>query len=205
MPGGLLYTYTAGTSTPAATYSDSTLLTPNANPIVLDAAGRCVIYIDATSYKFTLKTAAGVTVWTQDNIQAVNVSSVGLGEIFVFGANSAALVTNTVYTTGATYDKIHPGSSVFSVDSATLTGTYVLEIVGVQNTAGTLTVALVNLDDGAPDTPMVTAVLTSTTGAVAISSAITFAASGAAKTYAIKAKTSANSAFVMGARIKRTV
>jgi hypothetical protein len=38
--GGLLYTYAAGTTTPQTTYSDSTGATPNANPIVLDSAGR---------------------------------------------------------------------------------------------------------------------------------------------------------------------
>lgn len=67
--GGLLYSYAAGTSTPLSTYSDSALTTPNANPVVLDAAGRATIYLTpATSYKFTLKTAAAATVWTQDAV-----------------------------------------------------------------------------------------------------------------------------------------
>lgn len=68
---GLLYTYAAGTSTPLATYSDSALATPNANPVVLNSAGRAVIYLSAATYKFILKTSAGVTVWTQDNIASV--------------------------------------------------------------------------------------------------------------------------------------
>lgn len=72
MPGGLLYTYTAGTTTPATTWTDSALSVPNANPIVLDSAGRAVIYLNpGASYKFLLKTAASVTVWTQDNIAAI--------------------------------------------------------------------------------------------------------------------------------------
>lgn len=68
--GGLLYTYTAGTTTPLATYADVALTTPNANPVVLDAAGRHVVYLSPASYKFVLKTSAGVTVWTQDNISS---------------------------------------------------------------------------------------------------------------------------------------
>lgn len=40
LSGGLLWTYAAGTSTPAATYTDITGSTPNSNPIQLNAAGR---------------------------------------------------------------------------------------------------------------------------------------------------------------------
>ncbi len=35
--GGLLNVYSAGTTTPSSSYSESTLTTANANPIVLDA------------------------------------------------------------------------------------------------------------------------------------------------------------------------
>ena len=39
LSGGLLYTYAAGTSTPAASYTDSGGGTPHANPIVLARRG----------------------------------------------------------------------------------------------------------------------------------------------------------------------
>lgn len=39
-PGGKLYFFELGTTTPKATYQDYGLTTPNENPIVLDAAGR---------------------------------------------------------------------------------------------------------------------------------------------------------------------
>jgi hypothetical protein len=69
LSGGFLYTYEAGNPTPLATYSESTLTIPNSNPIVLDSAGRApAIYLLPVSYKFVLKTALFVTVWTQDNI-----------------------------------------------------------------------------------------------------------------------------------------
>ena len=76
--GGLLYTYVAGTTTPLDTYTDSTLATPNANPIVLDSAGRYAMFLSPVSYKFVLKTSAGVTVKTVDGISAVPLTNVNL-------------------------------------------------------------------------------------------------------------------------------
>jgi hypothetical protein len=68
--GALLYAYAAGTTTPQNTYSDSTLTTPNANPVVADSNGRFgAIYVDPTvAYKFVAKTSAGATIFTQDNV-----------------------------------------------------------------------------------------------------------------------------------------
>lgn len=67
--GYFLFTYVAGTSTPANTYSDALLTIANANPVVLDAAGRATIYLQPSiGYKFVLQTPALVTVWTQDNV-----------------------------------------------------------------------------------------------------------------------------------------
>ncbi len=68
--GGLLYTYAAGTSTPQLTYTDSTGGTPNANPIVLDAYGRCQYWLDpALSYKLVLKDSLLNIIWTGDHVQ----------------------------------------------------------------------------------------------------------------------------------------
>ena len=71
LSGGLLYTYLAGTTTPATTYTSSNGVTANSNPIVLDAAGRISQEVWLTvgvDYKFILKTSLGVTVWTKDDI-----------------------------------------------------------------------------------------------------------------------------------------
>jgi hypothetical protein len=45
VPGGLVWTYQAGTSAPLATYTDATLTVPNANPIVCDGAGRWTAWV----------------------------------------------------------------------------------------------------------------------------------------------------------------
>jgi len=75
LSGGLLYTYAAGTTTPATTYQDSAGLVPSANPIVLDSAGRVsgeVWLTSGTAYKLVLKTSVGVTIWTMDNLLGIN-------------------------------------------------------------------------------------------------------------------------------------
>jgi hypothetical protein len=71
LSGGLLYSYAPGTTTPKTTYTDEGLSVPNANPIVLDSAGRCTIFLtNGEEYKFVLKTSAEVTLWTRDNIKS---------------------------------------------------------------------------------------------------------------------------------------
>jgi len=72
---GKLYTYEAGTTTPLATYTDSTATTPNTNPIILDSRGEANVWLSATQYKFELRTAADALIWTVDNISnALNLS-----------------------------------------------------------------------------------------------------------------------------------
>lgn len=68
LAGGKLYSYAAGTTTPQATYTDSTGVTPNANPVILDANGECSLWLGTSSYKFVLKNSADVTQWTTDNV-----------------------------------------------------------------------------------------------------------------------------------------
>ncbi len=66
--GGLLYSYISGTSTPKATYTNSTGVGVNANPVVLDTAGRADVWLGTGTYRLVLKTSAGVTLWTEDGI-----------------------------------------------------------------------------------------------------------------------------------------
>lgn len=67
--GGKIYTYAAGTSTPATTYTDYSAGTANTNPIILDSYGQANIWLLSTvSYKFVVKTATDVLLYTVDNI-----------------------------------------------------------------------------------------------------------------------------------------
>lgn len=69
--GAKIYVYDVGTTTPRDVYSDDDLDISHvaANPIVCDSAGRHDMRYTATgSYKIVVKTSAGVTVYTRDNI-----------------------------------------------------------------------------------------------------------------------------------------
>ena len=67
--GGLLYTYVSGTTTNKATYTSALETTPNTNPVVLNARGEAQVWLGTGAYTFVLKTSAGTTVWTVDDVQ----------------------------------------------------------------------------------------------------------------------------------------
>lgn len=68
LAGGKLYSYTAGTTSPLATYVNQAGVTANTNPIILDSRGEASVWLAATSYKLRLTTADDVDIWTVDNI-----------------------------------------------------------------------------------------------------------------------------------------
>jgi hypothetical protein len=72
--GGKVFTYDAGTLTPKATYSDNTESTPLANPVILDSAGRTVIWGTGT-YKFIVKDSLDNTIQTTDNVAMYSANS----------------------------------------------------------------------------------------------------------------------------------
>lgn len=68
LASGKVYTYSAGTTTPLATYTTQAGGTSNANPVILDAAGRADIWLGTEAYRIIVKTSADVTVSDTDNI-----------------------------------------------------------------------------------------------------------------------------------------
>jgi len=82
LAGGKIYTYAAGTTTAAATWTDSTQVTQNPNPIVLDSAGRVPneIWLTNAAYKFVVQDANSNTLGTYDNIPGVNASTATFSE-----------------------------------------------------------------------------------------------------------------------------
>lgn len=69
--GGTITTYIMGTSTPKTTWMDPGLTAMNTNPIVLDAAGRCVMWGDG-DYRLILQDAAGNLIWDQPSTSIVS-------------------------------------------------------------------------------------------------------------------------------------
>ena len=79
LSGGLLYTYAAGTTTAATTYTSATGLTANSNPIVLNAAGRVEeeVWLNAGDlYKFILEDANEVQIGSWDNLPGITDANV---------------------------------------------------------------------------------------------------------------------------------
>lgn len=64
LAGGKVYFYIPGTQTAKTTWRDSGGTTPNANPVVLDAAGRAIIY-GSGSYQQLVQDSLGNTIWNQ--------------------------------------------------------------------------------------------------------------------------------------------
>lgn len=90
LASGTLTVYVAGTTTPTDTWQDRSLTSLNTNPIVLNAAGRCTMWLDpSVTYKFLLKDVNGVT---QSGYPVDNVPGSG---------GSAAIMTFTQSGTGA--------------------------------------------------------------------------------------------------------
>ena len=120
LAGGLLYTYEAGTTTPLASYTDSTGVSLNTNPIVLDSRGEANVWLGGASYKFALYTSAGVLIWTVDNI-STNGSNLsvtdhtGDGTITAFAVDDGftAIYINGVYQNRNTYT-VTSGTVTFS-------------------------------------------------------------------------------------------
>lgn len=78
LSGGKIFTYAAGSTTPQTTYTSRDGLTPNANPIILDAAGRTPQEIWSTEgllYKYVVTTSTNILIRTWDNIGGSVVAS----------------------------------------------------------------------------------------------------------------------------------
>lgn len=93
--GGKLYTYAAGTTTPLATYTDSTGASANTNPVILDSRGEASVWLANSLYKFELRDSVDALIWTSDNIGNAS-SYTGTGLIVL--SNGATLVAPNLGT-----------------------------------------------------------------------------------------------------------
>jgi len=115
--GGKLYTYEAGSTTPLATYTDSTGVSANTNPIILDSRGEANVWLAGASYKFALYTSVGVLIWTVDNINGSTFASNATGD----GTTTAFSVVNgftAIYING-----VYQNRNTYVVTSGTVTFT----------------------------------------------------------------------------------
>lgn len=94
--GGQVFTYDAGTSTPKDSYSDQLLTIPNTNPIILDDAGSCDLYLKG-AYRLRVLDVNGVLMDERDNVSqadgqfdSVLANTVAIGELQTSVANIEA-------------------------------------------------------------------------------------------------------------------
>jgi len=122
LAGGMIYTYAAGTTLPAATYTSSAGNIANTNPIVLDAYGRVPneIWITVGSaYKFVLQDASSVQIGAWDNISG-QVSSQNIVTSFTGGSTGLTPATATIgaVTLGGTLAIANGGTGLTSVGTS---------------------------------------------------------------------------------------
>ena len=128
LTGGLLYVYTAGTTTPATTWTSNSGASANTNPIVLDAAGRTPAQIwvnGGSTYKFILKTSTGTLVGTYDNIPGIDDPAVFNNLISVTGTNTLIGTSVPPYTAYAA------GMTLSFIPTNTNTGAVTIDLDGL--------------------------------------------------------------------------
>lgn len=141
LSAGLVYSYSAGTTNAKALYSASDKSTSHAQGVALDGYGRLQAWGDG-AYKIVIKTSAGVTLYTFDNVlygyddgelkwgatstgsantQAVSISSVtslvdGLRVIFIAGYSNSGAMTLNVSSLGAVAIKKLDGTTALAAN-----------------------------------------------------------------------------------------
>jgi hypothetical protein len=107
---GKIFTYQAGSTTPLATYTDSSGLIANTNPIILGTDGRPPSTIWLTEgffYKFVLATASNVTIQTYDNLYGIvsatppAATPIPAGGIFLWSGSIGSIPAGYVLCNGA--------------------------------------------------------------------------------------------------------
>lgn len=131
--GGKLYSYTAGTTSPLATYTDSTNTSANTNPIILDSRGEASVWLGSSAYKLVLYSATDILIWSVDNVTAAssdtlaNLAASGGSSLIGYTQGGTGAVPTTVQT------KLRESVSVFDFLSAAekadvLAGAFLIDV-----------------------------------------------------------------------------
>lgn len=127
--GGKIYTYSAGTTTPLATFTDAGGLTANTNPIILNSLGQANIWLaPSSSYKFSVYTSADVLLYTVDNIATPIdylslVTSLASPPPIGSTAPNTGAFTTLAATTGTITTVNSTTGNITTVNAATVTAT----------------------------------------------------------------------------------
>lgn len=131
LTGGKIYTYEAGTTTPAVTYTTPTGSAFNSNPIIADASGRLsneIWFPVSGAYKFVLKDTNDVLIATYDNIPTIAQPPI-VNDASSISYEQGYIVTAGAFTVGANYLITSVGTTNFVAIGATA------NVVGILFTA----------------------------------------------------------------------
>lgn len=152
--GGKLFTYAAGSSTKQSTFTDSTGLTANANPIILDSAGRTPSGLWLTAglnYKFVLALSTDTDppsspIFTEDVVSGVNDTTTTVSQWTASSATPTYISATQFTLVGDKTADFHVGRRLkFTVTAGTVYG---IITVTAYTTLTTITVVM---DSGALD------------------------------------------------------
>ncbi len=125
LANGKVYTYQAGTSTPVATYTDSTGGTANTNPIILNARGECEIWLlPNVGYKFVLQDSLGNTILTTDQVYNAVLTT-------LYGGTDTGTANAYVLNFNAPYTSLSNGIVIYFIPANTNTGASTLNVNGL--------------------------------------------------------------------------
>lgn len=127
LAGGLLYSYAAGTNTPLVTYQDSGMVSPNANPVVLNARGEAPVFLPANvAYKFNLTDSVGNQIpgWPIDNLENSQL-------ITLYGGVDTGTANAYVLTFNANFSALTNGIVVYWVPANNNTGASTIAVNGL--------------------------------------------------------------------------
>ncbi len=150
--GGKVCSYVSGTSTPLATYTDSTAGTPNSNPVTLDSAGRASIWLGPKLYRIVVRTAGtpnscsdGTVISSQDGVTDVALYFVN----FVKTIGTASAITTAQTPSGSiTRTQLSKNNDILSVkdfgavgdgstdDTAAINAAVAVSTIGTISTTG---------------------------------------------------------------------
>jgi len=133
--GYKLHTYDSGTTTPKQTFTDEAGAVPNSNPIVLDSAGRCILFLGSGQYTFVLKDPAdAATIWTRDDVEGLPAAS-GVSYLPLAGGTMTGLIVlSGNATANLNPTPLQQVNSLISAATASLNTT--IGTVGVYTSSG---------------------------------------------------------------------
>lgn len=134
--GGKLYTYAAGTTTPQTTYTNQSGAATNTNPVILDSRGEASVWLSSAQYKFVLKDADDVEIWSVDYLTGSATQAEFQALTASVAAQIAAISSDLAASSGSSlvgYAQAGLGATTQTVQSRLRKSIYVTDFGAVGN------------------------------------------------------------------------